>query len=57
VLKFLLEFSEADFLGIAKKSLLDANGVWSGQTTDHTRVSVSTTRVTKLVGVSQHLMP
>jgi len=38
VLKFLLEFSKADFLGITKKSLLDAKGIWSSQTTDQTRV-------------------
>jgi hypothetical protein len=34
MLKFLQEFSEADFLGIAKKSLLNVDDVLSGQTID-----------------------
>ena len=38
-LKFLQEFLEVVFLGEALKSLRDVNGVWSGQTTDRTRVS------------------
>jgi hypothetical protein len=38
VLGFLQEFSEAVFLGIAMKSLLDTPRVWLGQTTDQTRV-------------------
>jgi hypothetical protein len=33
VLKFLKEFVEAVFLGVTMKSLPDANGVLSGQTT------------------------
>jgi len=38
VLKFLQEFVEVVFRGVTMKSLLDANDVWSGQTTDPTRV-------------------
>jgi hypothetical protein len=38
VLKFLQEFMEAVFLGVALQLLLDTNTVWSGKTKDHTRV-------------------
>jgi hypothetical protein len=38
VLKFLQEFPEALFVGVVLKSLLDAPNIWSGQTTDQTRV-------------------
>jgi hypothetical protein len=38
-LKFLHEIAEAIFLSVDKISLLDADGVSSGQTTDQTRVS------------------
>jgi len=40
VLKFLQEFPKAIFLRVVMKPLLDADEVWSGQTTDHTRVPV-----------------
>jgi hypothetical protein len=36
--KFLQVFSKAIFLHIAMKSLLDADEVWLGQTTEQTRV-------------------
>jgi hypothetical protein len=39
VLKFLQEFPEAIFLYVAMKLLLDADDVWSGQTTDQSSVS------------------
>jgi len=39
VLKDLQDFPEAVFLGVAMKSLLDADEVWSGQTTDQAIVS------------------
>jgi hypothetical protein len=38
VLKFLQDFMEAVFLGVALKLLLDTPSVWSGKTKDHTRV-------------------
>jgi hypothetical protein len=38
VLKFLQEFTESVFLGVAMKSLLDAPNIWLGQTTNQTRM-------------------
>jgi hypothetical protein len=38
MLKFLHEFLEGVFLGVALKLLVDTNTVWSGKTKDHTRV-------------------
>jgi hypothetical protein len=38
VLKFLHEFLQAVFLGVAVKLLLNTNTVWLGKTKDHTRV-------------------
>jgi hypothetical protein len=38
MLKYVLEFTEADFLGIANKLLPEAYDIWSGQNTDQTRV-------------------
>ena len=38
MLKFLLEFTTAVFLGVALIFLLDTAGVLSGKTKDHTRV-------------------
>jgi hypothetical protein len=38
VLKFLQEFIEVVFLGVALKWLLDTNTVWLCKTKEHTRV-------------------
>jgi hypothetical protein len=38
MLKFLLEFMEAVFLGVALKLLLYANTIWSGKTKNNTRL-------------------
>ena len=38
MLNFLQEFLKAVFLGVVMKLLLNAPRVWSGQTTDQTRV-------------------
>jgi hypothetical protein len=44
VLKCLLEFAEAVFFGVAKKLLIDADDVLSGQTTDQARVPAQLAR-------------
>jgi hypothetical protein len=38
MLKFVQEFPEAVFLGVALQFLLGTASVWSGHTKDHTRV-------------------
>jgi hypothetical protein len=38
MLKFLQEFMEAVFLGVALKLLLDTPSVWTGHTKNQTRV-------------------
>jgi len=44
VLKFIQEFMEVVFFGVALKLLLDANTAWSGKTKDHTRVRAQEVR-------------
>ena len=44
MLKFIQEFMEVVFFGVALKLLLDANTAWSGKTKDHTRVRAQEVR-------------